>query len=202
MIEIDLFKSMRYALGLTAMVMAILFIFCYPTNIFILAASSYLFLICASDTLYSKIPNIFTLALIVIGLSTNIAISGLPGIMVSITGFTIGLSLLLIPFLMGGMGAGDVKALTALGTLLGPDITFQLFLYMGIIGGLLGLLFHLTNPGSRVQLRHYISSLKNAYLTRDFKSFSRPVNRSSNRFPYATAIAFGFFAQTFWGSLW
>jgi len=195
-------KIIRYVTGLTAMALALVLIHRHHANVFILTASCYLFLICATDTLYSKVPNILTLALILTGLLSNLVTSGLPGIALSLSGFATGLLLLLIPFLLGGMGAGDVKALAAMGALLGPGKTFQIFLYMGLIGGLLGLLFHLTNPDTRVQLSHYISSLKNAYLTRDLKSFSRPVHRTSNRFPYATAIAFGFFAQTFWGSLW
>jgi prepilin peptidase CpaA len=194
-------KITRYALGLTAMTLALLFIYRFHTDLFILAASGYLFLICATDTLYSKIPNILTLPLIIIGLVTNIAISGLPGIVYSMTGFTVGLALLFIPFLMGGMGAGDVKALAALGALLGPGKTFQIFLYMGMIGGLLGLLFHLLSPQARQELRRYASMLKNAYLTRDFKSFDTRESRFTYRFPYATAIAFGFFALTTWGEL-
>ncbi|ABA88988.1 Flp pilus prepilin peptidase, putative [Syntrophotalea carbinolica DSM 2380] len=194
-------KMTRCAFGLVAMSLAMLFIYRHPSDMVILAASGYLFLICATDTLYSKIPNICTLALITIGLVTNIVISGLPGIIVSITGFSVGLALLLIPFLLGGMGAGDVKALAALGALLGPGKTFQIFLYMGLIGGLLGIIFHLISTDTRKELRHYASMLKNVYLTRDYTSFKNYESRSTYRFPYATAIAFGFFALTSWGDI-
>jgi prepilin peptidase CpaA len=133
----------RYALGILAMAMAMLFIYFYRNSFSILAASAYLFLICATDTIYSKIPNIFTVIFITVGFLTNIIISGLPGVLFSVTGFIVGIALLLIPFLMGGMGAGDVKALAALGAFLGPSMTFHIFLYMGCIGGLLGLFFHI-----------------------------------------------------------
>lgn len=195
------FTLTRYALGLTAMTLALLFIYRHHSNVFVLAASGYLFLICATDTLYSKIPNIFTLALVIVGFTTNIVISGLSGIVFSLTGFLVGLSLLLIPFFMGGMGAGDVKGLAALGALLGPGQTFQIFLYMGLIGGLLGLFFHLLSVDARKELRRHLASIKNVYLTRDYKSLSPPEKRLSYRFPYATAIAFGFFAFTCWGNI-
>ena len=191
----------RYALGLLAMVLAMLFIYTFSDNVFILAASGYLFLICATDTLYSKIPNVFTVALILIGLITNIVNSGLPGIVFSTTGLLVGLALLLIPFFLGGMGAGDVKALAALGALLGPGKTFQIFLYMGLIGGLLGLVFHLLATDTKKEFRHYTEVFKNIYLTMDFKSFKNPENRTTYRFPYASAIAFGFFAFTCWGDI-
>jgi prepilin peptidase CpaA len=199
--NISLFKMTRYALGLTAMVMAMLFIYRYPKDVFILAASGYLFLICATDTLYSKIPNIFTLALIIIGFTYNIVISGLPGIVFSVTGLAVGLALLTKPFFMGGMGAVDVKALAALGAQLGPGKTFQIFIYMGLIGGLLGLMFHLLSSDTRKELRHYFATLKNVYLTKEYKSFKSPEIRATYRFPYATAIAFGFFAFTCWGNI-
>ncbi|MGE4545493.1 MAG: prepilin peptidase [Pedobacter sp.] len=197
----NLFKMTRYALGLTAMIMAMLFIYRYPTNVFILAASGYLFIICGTDTLYSKIPNLVTLPLMLIGITYNIVISGLPGIVFSAAGLTVGLALLIVPFMMGGMGAGDVKALAALGTLLGPGKIFQIFLYMGIIGGLLGLMFHLMSSDTRKELRHYAAALKSVYLTKDYKSFKNPKIRKTYKFPYASAIAFGFFAFTFWGDI-
>jgi prepilin peptidase CpaA len=53
------------------------------------------------------------------------------------------------------MGAGDVKALAALGAWLGPRLTVFLFCYMGIAGGLIalgylfwkGLLWHKVRQG-------------------------------------------------------
>jgi len=194
-------KMTRYAFGLTAMTLALLFIYKNRTDVFILAASGYLFLICATDTLYSKIPNIFTLALIIVGIIANISVSGLPGIVYSIAGFIVGLALLALPFFLGGMGAGDVKALAALGVLLGPEKTFQIFLYMGLIGGLLGVIFHLVSSDVRKELRHFATTLKTIYLTKDYKSIKNHGIRTTYRFPYATAIAFGFYALMFWGNI-
>ncbi|MBW2186737.1 MAG: prepilin peptidase [Deltaproteobacteria bacterium] len=47
--------------------------------------------------------------------------AGFSGFTTSVAGLVTGLLLLIIPYLMGGMGAGDVKALAALGALLGPS---------------------------------------------------------------------------------
>jgi prepilin peptidase CpaA len=41
----------RYAVGILAMAMAMLFIYFYRNSFSILAASAYLFLICATDTI-------------------------------------------------------------------------------------------------------------------------------------------------------
>lgn len=198
---VNIAKLVRYFLGLAASLIAILFILNNHMNLFILAASVYLLIICLTDTLYSKIPNIFTTFLIIFGALINIVISGLPGIIVWATGIAVGLSLLLIPFLMGGMGAGDVKALAAIGALLGPGETFQIFLYMALIGGLLGLIFHLTSKNLREEFHHYASIIKNIYLTKDYKAFEFYKSHSRCRFPYATAIAFGFFSHVIWGNI-
>jgi DHA1 family bicyclomycin/chloramphenicol resistance-like MFS transporter len=52
-------------------------------------------------------------------------------------GMALGFGLLLLPYLLGGMGAGDVKALAALGAWLGFWGTLFLFCYMAIAGGIL-----------------------------------------------------------------
>jgi prepilin peptidase CpaA len=60
---------------------------------------------------------------------------GLSGLADGFLGMFLGFACLILPYLWGGMGAGDVKALAALGAWLGPKLTLLLFCYMGIAGG-------------------------------------------------------------------
>ena len=60
-----------------------------------------------------------------------------PGWSDGILGMLLGFACLILPYLWGGMGAGDVKALAALGAWLGPKLTVFLFCYMGIAGGVI-----------------------------------------------------------------
>jgi prepilin peptidase CpaA len=53
----------------------------------------------------------------------------------SIFGFLLGFALLLIPYLMGGMGAGDVKLLALVGALKGGPFVLYTGIYMALIGG-------------------------------------------------------------------
>jgi prepilin peptidase CpaA len=67
-----------------------------------------------------RIPNWLTVPAAVLGLAYSGLVSGGLGIGWSLAGFSIGMSLLILPWLLGGGGMGDVKMLAALGTWLGP----------------------------------------------------------------------------------
>jgi len=86
-----------------------------------------------------RIPNYLTLGTAVAGLVFNCIVQGLPGLVNGILGMLLGFACLILPYLWGGMGAGDVKALAALGAWLGPKLTLFLFCYMGIAGGVMAL---------------------------------------------------------------
>lgn len=91
------------------------------------------------DVRTRRIPNYLTLGTAVAGLAYNFMGHGLPGLADGILGMLLGFAFLILPYLWGGMGAGDVKALAALGAWLGPRLTVYLFCYMGIAGGVIAL---------------------------------------------------------------
>lgn len=172
----------------------------------IFLASAFLLLICATDTLHSKIPNLLTVSLLLAGSGWHLYHLGPEGLILSGLGFITGLALLLIPYALGGMAAGDVKAMGALGAVLGPGAIFQVFLYTGLIGGLLALLFSALSAGQRRKMKDQLDRFKVFLLTRDV-TFIKPSppedgkERFRLRFPYATAIAFGFLSFVHWGRL-
>lgn len=84
-----------------------------------------------------RIPNYLILGTAVAGLACNLIFHGWLGLMGGVLGMLMGFGFLILPYLWGGMGAGDVKALAALGAWLGPVGTLFLFCYMGIAGGLM-----------------------------------------------------------------
>jgi prepilin peptidase CpaA len=94
---------------------------------------------CASDLLSRRIPNALTLGGALAGLIYMSLSGGLSGAAFSLGGFGVGLAVFLIPFLLGGFGAGDVKLLAALGAWLGPADAVWLALYTGVAGGVMAL---------------------------------------------------------------
>ncbi len=155
----------------------------------ILLAASFFFVICITDALFTRIPNWAVLALLAGALVYHLHFAGPAGMITFLAGFGVGLGLLIVPFLMGGMGAGDVKALAALGALIGPMAVFQVFLYLALIGGVMGFV-------------HLIVSRREALFafaaTRDVKTIA---TGEKLKFPYAAAMAFGYFAYISWGRM-
>ena len=86
-----------------------------------------------------KIPNYLTFGAALAGLAYNLAVSGWVGLGDGLLGLLLGFGFLILPYIMGGTGAGDVKALAALGAWLGPTGTLYLFCYMAIAGGVMSL---------------------------------------------------------------
>src|SRR4051794_39769429 len=66
-----------------------------------------------------KIPNWLTLPAALLGIGFHLLAPEGIGPM-ALAGFAVGFSLLLLPWILGGGGMGDVKMLAALGAWLGP----------------------------------------------------------------------------------
>ena len=66
--------------------------------------------------------------------------AGIDGFFFSLKGIAVGIGVLLIPYLLGGMGAGDAKLMGAVGGFLGAKGVFGAFLLTAAIGGIYALL--------------------------------------------------------------
>jgi len=139
-----------------------------------------------------RIPNYLTLGTAAAGLAYNFISQGLPGLADGFLGMLLGFALLILPYLWGGMGAGDVKALAALGAWLGPKLTVLLFCYMGIAGGVMALGYLVWTGSLRVKIKQGWVYLVNLILCRPDGS-PRPPSPAqlTAGIPYGVAIAAG-----------
>ena len=182
----------RMLTGIGAAVLALWFLIGQRAELAVAAASIYFALACAMDTVHARIPNVLNAALALAGLAINIASSGWSGFLFSLSGLGLGIGLLLLPYLMGGFGAGDVKALGALGALIGPQPLLHVFVYMAFYGGAMAVIHYLCNRDLVEKSREWWACAKACALTGDPRQF-KPADGEPLRFPYAAAIAFGYY---------
>jgi prepilin peptidase CpaA len=86
-----------------------------------------------------RIPNVLTFGAAAAGLGYAGAMGGAGGLVVALAGGVIGLALWLPIYALGGMGAGDVKLIAAIGVWIGPAGALHAALYAAIAGGALAL---------------------------------------------------------------
>jgi prepilin peptidase CpaA len=92
-----------------------------------------------NDIRTHRIPNILTFGSAAAALAYHAWSGGVHGLGVSAGGWAVGVALFLPLFLLGGMGAGDVKLLGAVGAWLGTMSVLYAGLYSILAGGILAL---------------------------------------------------------------
>ena len=114
------------------------------------------------DGMKLKVPNWITFPMIITGWIYSAAFSpyaGWEGLMFSLVGTAVGLALLLPAYAIGGMGAGDVKLLAAIGAFLGWKAALFTVFLSSLLGGIVGLLLIVTGKTdwqSRIPFGPYI----------------------------------------------
>ena len=138
-----------------------------------------------TDIKNRKILNIVTFPTILIGFLINTISLGWEGFLLSLLGMLTGFGLLVVPYLLGGMAAGDVKLLMAIGALQGAAFTFASFLYTALFGGLIAVIILI----SRKELG---SSLKRIFFFAQLKTLDGvSKDELHHAFPYGVAIFLG-----------
>ncbi|MEW5768540.1 MAG: prepilin peptidase, partial [bacterium] len=145
-----------------------------------------------TDLLYRKIYNHATITAILIGLGINAIYFGYSGLTNSLLGLAIGFFPFFIIFLLGGIGAGDVKLMAAIGALKGFPFIIWAIIYTALSGGIISIVV-------MIWYGTLLSTLRNIWRT--FISavlpwlVMEPLKKESTPFlPYGVAICVG----TFW----
>ncbi len=140
------------------------------------------------DYRYRRIPNKLTFSVIILALFLHVVGGGWSGILFSFKGLALGIVLLLIPFITGGMGAGDVKLLGAIGAVVGPNDVLWSLLYGAIVGGTFAIIILIRN-------KRLVPVLNHLWMLLCFKMSKVKIKMSINvtniKFPYGIALAIG-----------
>lgn len=97
-----------------------------------------------------RVPNWLNLSLIVAGFCAQGLYFGVSGLAAGGWGLLMGFGLLIIPWMMRGMGAGDVKLMAAIGVWIGPALTFYSFALGAVIGAVVGMIMILSSGRLRM----------------------------------------------------
>jgi prepilin peptidase CpaA len=144
------------------------------------------------DVKSRRIPNFITFPAFLIGLALHFGLGGWRGLLSSLAAGVICGLVFLVFYLAGGMGAGDVKLIMAVGCLAGlPHVAYLLTL-TAISGGVMAVLLALAR-GRLQQTIMNVGDLASHHAHRGLQPHPdlNLTNAHTLRLPYALAIAGG-----------
>ncbi len=158
-----------------------------------------------------KVPNWLTFPFVITGWAYHLATGGLHGLGSSLLGTGLGLGLLLVPYVVGGMGAGDVKLFAGVGSWMGAAVTWGAFCVSTVIGGVLAIglvAYHslrardwgvLWRNWARFQMVSVeLATIRNPGQLAELAAARKP---SAMLLPYGIPLAIGTIGYMFWAGL-
>ena len=163
------------------------------TQILLVAVGVYVALAAVTDLRMHRVPNYLTVPAALLGLIYHTLAPTGWGPWVSLAGFGVGFALLLLPWLSGGGGMGDVKLLAALGAWSGAGCLVIAFGLSAVIAAAMALVALVCNPHEQGAAAHGGPRLR----------IPRPARRSGRRhrprgLPFAVPMAVGTYAVLTW----
>ena len=139
-----------------------------------------------------RIPNALTLGTAVVAVAMHGVLSGWSGVFLAASGWGVGLMMFFPLFALGGMGAGDVKLLAAIGAWLGPMGALWTGLYGAIAGGIMALVVALARGYAITALRN-VGAMLRLWIVAGVQPVEglTLANEGSVRLPYALPLAVG-----------
>ena len=141
------------------------------------------------DAAAHRIPNWISLILIISGAGWNFFTAGGLGLKASGAGLLAGLLLMLPGYILASMGAGDVKLMAAIGSVLGFDKVLDVVLYSYVIMFAAAILFIIVKGDLLKLLRRYKVLIYGLFS--GISSYQKPDSSEAagQRVPLAPAIA-------------
>lgn len=143
-----------------------------------------------TDLRQQKIYNKVIFPSLVIAVILNIWFSGFAGLKLSLLGFITGLCILLVPYFLGGMGAGDVKLLALIGAVKGSVFVLNTAVYMALLGGAIAVIIIIFQKQTINFIKILFLWLYSFFCGIKYK-LEFPTSYFSKKYPYGTAIVGG-----------
>ena len=148
--------------------------------------------LCWNDCRYRRLPNMLTLGLAVLGLIWRMVFGGPAGALDGLLGGLLCALFLLLPFLFGGAGGGDLKMMFAAGIFTGLRYSCAEMLFVSLTGLLLGLVMLIFGRVDPARLKHWLRSIFDWRYDRKAGAAKLPAKSDEKgRVPFGVAIAIG-----------
>jgi prepilin peptidase CpaA len=151
-----------------------------------------------TDLWQFRVHNALTLPLLVSGFIYQGVMAGTPGLVNGLLGALFGFSALIVFWMMGGIGSGDVKLLAGVGAWLGLTLTFYVFIASSLAAGVYSIVLLLTNGNFRetwvnLQIAWYRLAAVGRYLGSDseVEKVATQAERRQRLVPFAAMVALG-----------
>jgi prepilin peptidase CpaA len=162
-----------------------------------------IFVAVASDVRCHRVPNLLTLPALFAAVLASPWTGGAGGPLEALAGAALGFALLVGPYAIGGMGAGDVKALMALGAWIGPRATLGTSAWALIAAGTFALAWLALRGELGGYVRRWGRTLAATLVVRRLAyEPPSPGSAAARGIPFSAALALGLAAQWSVGLPW
>ncbi len=152
-----------------------------------------------SDCRWRMLPNYLTLPGVIVFPVMYFCLAGWNGAVSSLAGGAIGGAFLLIPYLLRGAGAGDVKMLLSVGCLSGFPGIFMTLVITSVSGLILGAVMILCGKTDPARIKHFLRCCIDIRYDRTAGKAALPEKKNEKvRIPYGVAIALGTWINMLW----
>ncbi|MES3032392.1 MAG: A24 family peptidase [Gemmatimonadota bacterium] len=143
---------------------------------------------CWTDARERRVANQLTVVLLAVGLVAGALSMSAPSLITAFLGVLVGLAIWLPFWLLGLLGAGDVKFFAAASAWIGPSLAWRASLGTAVLGGVLALLFMVQQRGVRSTVEFGVLSPSTAK-TIITNAKGETATASARTFPYAIPMA-------------
>ncbi|WP_408895090.1 prepilin peptidase [Paenibacillus taichungensis] len=159
---------------------------------FYLACGLYVIVAFVTDVRSMKIPNRLTVPVTAAGVLAHIIWGGWEGFLISAAGFAIGFGVLFLMYLIGAVGAGDVKLFGGIGVWTGLVFAVHVIIYSVLYAGAIGLVILLFRRDSAKRIRGMAGNLAGFFMLGSLKLVNQ---EKTLKFPFMLAVLPGFISS-------
>lgn len=152
-----------------------------------------------------RVYNAFTVPLALTGFAYHVFTGGWNGVQQSCGGMLLGFILLVIPYALGLLGAGDVKLLAAIGAWLGVTLTYMVFVTSTLLLGIYATIVVVVTGNYRetwmmLKIILWRCAVFGVHIAKDdlLEAAERSTQRRLKLIPFAAAFPFGILATLAW----